>query len=264
VLVALHVVLEDSMALGLLRRHRARPVAPPPLSIGVPDSEIFACPVCSRPMVVGARRCQGCGTRLVWAVPAAKASVFVALGLAAGIVLASAVTLGVATGVRPPAAFAPAASEAASPSPSPSATPAPTSNPQADVPVLTRAALRQAVDLHARLAAAAANLGALVEAKDLDAYAVSEELRSVASVAAQGTGLAQRISAWTAATDLSAQLGNWYREIRETARAALKAPVTNGRAYRSAAQGMLVLLAEVPSLDGETRALAIEAGVDLP
>jgi hypothetical protein len=237
-------VLEDSMALGLLRRHRARPVAPPPLSIGVPDSEIFACPVCSRPMVVGARRCQGCGTRLVWAVPAAKASVFVALGLAAGIVLASAVTLGVATGVRPPAAFAPAASEAASPSPSPSATPAPTSNPQADVPVLTRAALRQAVDLHA--------------------YAVSEELRSVASVAAQGTGLAQRISAWTAATDLSAQLGNWYREIRETARAALKAPVTNGRAYRSAAQGMLVLLAEVPSLDGETRALAIEAGVDLP
>ncbi|MFL5680350.1 MAG: hypothetical protein ACJ77B_07095, partial [Chloroflexota bacterium] len=46
------------------RRAKPRPpVVPEPLVIGEPDKNIFNCPVCARPLTVGAARCPGCRTR---------------------------------------------------------------------------------------------------------------------------------------------------------------------------------------------------------
>src|SRR5712671_1260637 len=60
-------------------------VPPSTMAIGELDQTIFECPSCSRPLALGARRCPGCGTRLIAGVTLGKASSFVAVGLAIGL-----------------------------------------------------------------------------------------------------------------------------------------------------------------------------------
>ena len=63
-------------------------IAPPAsIAIGEFDQTIFECPSCARPLALGARRCPGCGTRLLAGVTLGKASGFMAAGLAAGLLL---------------------------------------------------------------------------------------------------------------------------------------------------------------------------------
>ena len=56
---------------------RGRDSSPESGAIGLPDTNIFLCPRCSRPLAVGVSRCAGCGTRLVAGVPLLKVSGFV-------------------------------------------------------------------------------------------------------------------------------------------------------------------------------------------
>src|SRR4051812_40343743 len=87
------------MTVNTARRPRRRttgiaprpPVAAPvgTLAIGGVGQPVFACPACARPVEIGARRCPGCRTRLVFGVPLSKASVFASTGLAIGLVAGS-------------------------------------------------------------------------------------------------------------------------------------------------------------------------------
>jgi len=92
------------MTVNAARRNRRRTPEPQTiaptesLAIGEINQTVFDCPVCARPLAVGARRCPGCGTRLLLGIQAGKASVLAGLGLVVGIALGGAFGYGVGLG----------------------------------------------------------------------------------------------------------------------------------------------------------------------
>ena len=82
---------------------RGRDSSPESGAIGLPDTNIFLCPRCSRPLAVGVSRCAGCGTRLVAGVPLLKVSGFVALGLVAGLTVGGGIVAVAMSGGQPAA-----------------------------------------------------------------------------------------------------------------------------------------------------------------
>jgi len=93
------------MAINALRgRSDTGDTRPGTPAIGEDDANIVDCPVCKRPLDATSRRCPGCGTMLIGGVQASKATLFVAFGLAIGL-MGGAGAMSVATlGVRTPAA----------------------------------------------------------------------------------------------------------------------------------------------------------------
>jgi len=269
------------------RRASAKSAAPEPtiapmasIAIGEFDQTIFECPSCARPLALGARRCPGCGTRLIAGVTLGKASGFIAAGLAAGLLLGAGG--GFLLGARQAAAVAPASAAASAapltgsngtgsgtstPGPTATATPGPTatgSSGFAAIPLATRTALVQVVGMNDRLATADAGLQAVLAAPAFDSSEVAQILRSVSADSVFRQQLADRIAAWPGSSAVGAQLATFYGSIHDTAANGLLASVQNRAAYRAAATAMIKLLDGLPAVDTALRAAAESAGVDLP
>jgi hypothetical protein len=250
------------------RRSRKPKATPDALVIGEMNQTVFPCPACTRPLVIGARRCPGCGTRLVIGVQAKRAGILVAIGVFSGLILGgvlstTATALGVAiqdTVAAVTAGSSPSPSISAASSPSAGA---PTVGPGtiSTVPALTRSALAQAVGVQARLTASRAVLASALKAKNLDSFGVSQTLRAMSADAVIGLSLSSHIGAWSGGKDLSGELTAFYTTIQDTASSGLQASVRNDKAYRAAGQRMLVVLGSLPTIDQRVHDVASEAGV---
>jgi hypothetical protein len=260
----------------------AEPIQVPAAAIAIGELEqtIFDCPSCSRPLALGARRCAGCRTRLINGVTLGKASGFIAAGLALGLMagVTGSLLLGLANGATrlpasaaagPTAAIANGANGSASSAPvsTPSADPTPTASTgsaSTGIPALTRSALVQVVGTNGRLATAATDLRAALAARQFDASAVAQTLRSVSADSVFGQQLAAGVSSWQVSSAVGADLARFYGAIRSTAAEGLVASVQNEAAYRAAATSMVTLLDGMPALDAVVRNVAGSAGVVLP
>ena len=256
-------------------------IAPPTtIAIGEIDQTIFECPSCSRPLALGARRCPGCRTRLVAGVTLGKASSFVAIGLAVGLLAGTGG--GIVFGLSHPAVPAPATianapggapatgsnGAGAGPTattPAATATPTPTALPHTSgIPPLARSALIQAVATNGRLAMAKVELRSALAAPAFDPSAVAQILRGVSADSLYGQQLADHVAAWSGAGDLATTLSTFYATTHEAASTGLLASVRNPSAYRAAATAMIKHLDELSALDAAMRSAAQSAGLDLP
>jgi hypothetical protein len=250
------------------RRSRKPKATQDALVIGEMNQTVFPCPACTRPLVIGARRCPGCGTRLIIGVQAKRAGILVAIGVFGGLILGgvlstTATALG---GAIQDTVAAVTAGSSASPSTSPAVSPsagAPTIGPGtiSTVPALTRSALAQAVGVHTRLTASKALLASALKAKNLDSVGVSQTLRAMSADAVIGLQLSSHIGAWSGGKELSGELTTFYSAIQVTAASGLSASVRNDNAYRVAGQRMLALLGGLTALDLRVHDVASQAGV---
>lgn len=242
----------------------AGPPAPEPLAIGETDKEIFNCPVCARPLALGAGLCPGCGTRLLVGVPARRASIFIAIGLIVGMmvggsamaVIASIESTGPARAVAPAVTAPSAAPGASAPAPAPAV--------DVSVPSAAISALRQTALLNDRIVADANLLEIALRAGPSGTPDVARALRSLAADAALGTPMAKGVAAWAAGADVSADLSSFYRKIGATAKDGLSYSLANDRAYARAARDMLRVIDGMAALDATSRSLAAGAAFELP
>jgi hypothetical protein len=250
------------------RKPKVRPSSET-LAIGEIDQTVFACPACARPLALGARSCPGCGTRLILGVQAQRASIFVSVGLVAGIIV-SGLFVVISSAIAGAAALSAAATVA--PSAQPSASAAPSSTPVAatattgtgtnsSVPALSRSALAQAVAVDERLETSGAGLAAALAAPKFDAFAVSQFLRATSAEAVIGLQLSAYIGAWSGGKALSGELTSFYTTVQQTAADGLSASIRNEKAYRTAGEKMVDLLAGLDDVDGHVRNVADRAGV---
>ncbi|HEU0237481.1 MAG TPA: hypothetical protein VFR14_13665 [Candidatus Limnocylindrales bacterium] len=263
------------MTINVLRgrggaRRGTQEALPEPLPIG-DDSDIFNCPACARPLAVGARRCPGCGTRLLLGVQVRRAVVFVAGGIAGGLLVASAfvlVSLNLGLAAVRPEALAPAqpvASAIAEPAPVASVAPLPSAAPVVPaIPPASVSALARTAEMNVRIAAGIPVLQAALAEATVDTGVVAEVLRSMTADAAYAAGAADRLGRWDDAAYVSAGLSALYADIRATARDGLAKSLGSEPAYRAAAERMLVVLAGLAPLDAASRDLAGVAGIELP
>lgn len=246
------------------RRSRRQKPTPEELAIGEINQTVFTCPQCTRPLMMGSKRCPGCGTRLIIGVQAKRAGLFLAIGLFSGLLLGAVLstTASVVGGVIVNTV---AAVTAPSVKPSPSATPAPTASASAGtistVPALSRSALVQATSVDARLAASSAALAKAVKAKALDTVGVSQILRSMSSDAVIGLQLSSHIAAWSGGKQLSSEMSSFYAAIQETAASGLSSTIRNDKAYRNAGNRMVALLGGLAALDARIQDVASAAGI---
>lgn len=250
------------------RRSRKGKTTPEPLAIGEINQTVFTCPQCTRPLMLGARRCPGCGTRLIIGVQASRAGIFLAVGTFGGLILAgvlwmTATMFGTgAPGTQAGGVAGPGASSStavsSSASPGPGAT---VGTGTSSVPALSRSALVQAVAVDQRLAASKLTLASALKAKNLDAYGVAQTLRVMSADAVVGLQLSAHVGAWTDGKVLSGEMTTFYTAIQETAANGLSASMRNDNAYRAAGQRMIAVLAGLGALDIRIRDVASQAGV---
>jgi len=251
-------------------------IAPPTsLAIGELDQTIFECPSCSRPLALGARRCPGCRTRLVAGVTLAKASGFVAVGLAIGMLAGAGggLVFGFSHGSVAPAPVGAASASGQNGGgtngggvvtvTAPTATPAPTPTATIAIPAVTASALTQVIATNGRLAADRAALKAALAARAFDPSAVAQTLRAISAESIFGEQLAGHLSGWSGSSAVGGQLATFYRGVHDAAANGLLSSVRNQAAYRSAATAMIRLLDGLSTLDDDVRAVADAAGVDL-
>jgi hypothetical protein len=280
------------MTANVTRRMRRRTSEPGPelsvaatssMAIGEINQTVFDCPACGRPLALGVRRCPGCGTHLVLGIPMAKASLFAVAGLAAGLVLGGAVGFGLGVGRGTTAGSAPTVARslpsaaagaasavpgtgrssptsASSASPSTSGSTDDSSNPMSPI---TRSALVQAVGVNNRLSSSAAELKAILDARVFDASAAAPVLRTMSADAVFGQQLAVRLTDWPGSASLGRNLTNLYGGVHATATEGLVASVRDATAYRTTAAAMLRILAGLPALDAEAKAVADRMGLDV-
>jgi len=242
---------------------------PESLAIGEADREIFNCPSCGRPLAVGVFRCHSCGTRLVLEVRLQRASLFVGLGLAVGLLAGAGSVAGAALmndrlgsaalavpwvvdPVQPGASVVPGGGPLASATPEPTA------------PPIAVSALRQTASVNARLVAGGDDLRALALDPDFDPNRVAHVLRDLASQAVVGMTLVSRLDVWTDADPVAENLAELYSRVRVAAREGLSASLHNAPAYRAAAAEMLAVLDGLPAVDAASRELALSIDVELP
>jgi hypothetical protein len=240
------------------------------LAIGEIDQTIFACPACARPLALGARRCAGCGTRLILGVQARRASIFLGAGFGAG--LAVAVAFAGLTSMLAAAFAAPVDGAVATAAPLPVPSAAPSTGPVASapnsgtssVPDVTKSALRQAVAIDDRLVGSATALSQALAAPRFDIQKVGAILRATSADAGVGLQLAERIAVWSGGRSASEELAAFYSAVQATAAEGLSASIHNEDAYRATGQKMVDLLAGVDAVDERVRDVADNAGVTLP
>ena len=276
------------MTVDAARRSRRRtpsakvapePMIAPPASIVIGEIEqtIFECPSCSRPLALGARRCPGCGTHLVGGVTLGKASTFVAVGLAVGLLsgFGGAVVLGLSHAPVAPAAAGglPSAPPVAgtnggsgiSRQAAPTATPAtPISTAPTGIPPVTGSALTQVIGTNDRLAADRTALRAALAASSFDPSEVAQILRTISAESVFGQQVAGRLAGWSGSSAIGGQLATFYGSVHGAAAEGLVASVRNDAAYRSAASTMVRLLDDLPAMDAAVREVAASAGLELP
>lgn len=237
-----------------------------PIAIGERDTNIFNCPICARPLGVGAPRCPGCGTRLLIGVPAKRAMIFISVGLIAGSLLGGSVMATAASVTRtletPIASAPPIAAASAGPGTAPVVTPPPAPVDPA-VPATALAALRRTSQLNQRIATDAGKLAAVLAGGDASSADIARSLRALSIDASIGDGLVADVAVWTDGTDLSAELSELYRSIASTAAGGLDASFANRAAYLAAGRRMLTTVDGLADLDASVIALASTAGLEL-
>lgn len=256
-------------------------IAPPTsLAIGELDQTIFECPSCSRPLALGARRCPGCRTRLVAGVTLGKASGFVAVGLAVGMLAGAGggLVFGFSHGsvAAAPVGALPVSGQngggtngggtnggGVATVTAPTATPAPTPTATIAIPPVTASALTQVIATNGRLAADRAALKAALAARAFDPSAVAQTLRAISAESIFGEQLAGHLTGWSGSSAVGEQLATFYGAVHDAAANGLLSSVRNQAAYRSAATAMIRLLDGLSTLDVDVRAVADAAGVDL-
>jgi len=275
------------MTVNAARRNRRRTpetqtIAPTEsLAIGEINQTVFDCPACARPLAVGARRCPGCGTRLLLGIQAGKASVLAGLGLVVGIALGGAFGYGVGLG-RAGAAAAAAKAGSALSSPAPvqvggggttAASVRPTDTPgtggsgggaTASGSPISRSALLQALGVNGRLRAGAVALRATLGANVFDASTVAQTLRTLSAESVFGQQVVGRMADWPVSFTLVKDLASMYDAVHQTAIEGLVASVRDDAAYRATAVAMLKVLDGLPALDREAQAVAAEIGLEIP
>jgi hypothetical protein len=248
--------------------------APASIVIGELEQTIFECPSCSRPLALGARRCPGCGTHLIRGVTIGKASTFVAVGLAVGLLsgIGGAVVLGLSHAPAaaggfpsaPPLAGTNVGSASSRPA-APTATPAnPTPTVPTGIPPVTGSALTQVIGANDRLAADRTALKAALAASSFDPSEVAQILRTISAESIFGQQVAGRLAGWSGSSVVGGQLATFYGSVHAAAAEGLVASVRNAAAYRSAATTMVRLLDDLPAIDAAVREVAASAGLDLP
>lgn len=259
------------MAMEALRgkvARRAKPREPEPLPIGELDQDIFNCPVCVRPLAVGAHRCPECGTHLIAGVPLRRAGGFVAVGVIGGLVVAFAIMIGSFAVERASAVISFALPGAVTPTAAPEASvaPVPTSAPNVvpAVPSSAIAALRQTTLLNQRIMADRERLAAAVGARKPDGAIIAAALRSLAADASIGKRVVADVADWAEAGAVTAAFVDFYAGMAERADRGLSASVTNDKAYVKSGKSMLKLLAGLPGLDAQARTLTDSIGIKLP
>ncbi len=246
---------------------RGRDSSPESGAIGLPDTNIFLCPRCSRPLAVGVSRCAGCGTRLVAGVPLLKVSGFVALGLVAGLTVGGGIVAVAMSGVQqvaiaqPPVAAIPSAVPVAPAAPVVTAAPPPVAPL---VPPAALSALRQSAVVNQRLLADADLLATALGATKPSSAEIAPLLRGLASTASFGDRLAPAVAKWDDGDAVSVALGAFYASIGRIADEGLSASLTNERAYVDAGRQMLALMDGLTDLDAASRGLAASADLELP
>jgi hypothetical protein len=160
----------------------------------------------------------------------------------------------------PAAASVPAASAAAIASLDPSADPALISGP---VPPTAAAALRLTATVQDRLSASAATLRRQLKS-GFSAGAAATTIRQVAADSAWGSGLVDRLSGWSAAAPLRAQLGDTYASLRAAARDALGVSMTDNAKYKLSAKRMIKLLGSAGALRKAIEALGTANRITIP
>jgi hypothetical protein len=258
------------MAMEALRgkvARRSKPREPEPLPIGELDQDIFNCPVCVRPLAVGARRCPECGTHLIAGVPLRRAGGFVAVGVIGGLVVAFAIMIGSFAVERASAVISFALPGAVTPSAAPEPTAAaPTTAPNVvpAVPSSAIAALRQTTLLNQRIMADREQLATAVGARKPDGAKIAAALRSLAADASIGKRVVADVADWAEAGVVTSAFVDFYASMADRADSGLSASVTNDKAYVKSGKAMLKLLAGLPGLDAQARALTDSIGIKLP
>jgi hypothetical protein len=235
----------------------ARPVAADPTVDGGVDAVAFGCPSCGRTIARGARRCDGCGQRLVLDVPLNRAFALGGSGAIGGVLIGILVMTILGPAARP----AVAGSQASDPT---SGNPAAGGVATGVVPAGASAALRGTTELNGRLAAEAAPLAAALRGKSLKTTDVVLILRRLSVDARTGQGMMGAFGAWPDAAMQQAALTSFYEDLGSRINAGLAVSVRNGSAYRKAAKAVLAVLRRIPALDADARALGSAAGIDLP
>lgn len=233
------------------------------MPIGEADANIFNCPSCARPLGVGVRRCPGCRTHLVSGVKAAKAVGFIGVGLLVGTFVGGSLMAVVFAGNRPAgAAVVPQPSIAgATQLPAASAV-VPVVDPA--IPRSAMSALRQTVVLNQRILVDADRLRAALDASKPTGYEIAPILRSLASTADFGKGVAPGVAAWKDGAAVSAGLVAFYEKVGSVAASGLSSSIGNSSAYVTSATRMLDVVAGVNDLDAASRELAASADIELP
>ncbi len=151
------------------------------------------------------------------------------------------------------------------PSPEPAASAPDTQRSKAPgAPPAVVAALRGTAVVNDRLAVDADILATALARKSVRAVDLARQLRALVSDADLGTDLANRLEPWADADSLRSELSSFYESVSVTARDGLRAPLSDLRAYRSAATSMLDVVAELRELDAASRELAKTVPVELP
>jgi hypothetical protein len=241
----------------------------PPDSIGEPDAHVFNCPKCARPLSDGTPKCPSCGQRLILGVALRRATLLAGFGLIIGVFAGAVLTSGVITSLLSTAAAAvastvdsatPTAIPSAVPSEAPVATPTPIAEPA--IPAAAFSALTQISILDTRIVSNANALAAAVSAKST--VELAKAMRALASDAANGSAQLTRLKAWSGAATVVAAREDFYDRVVKKALDSLRLSLTEGKAYRADARGMLRILKDLPGLDALSRGLAAAAEVELP
>jgi hypothetical protein len=228
-----------------------------------------SCPNCGRPVADGLVRCAGCGTRVLMGVTATRALLFMATGAVLGLLVGG---LSVGTVMNASRAAAAAASTAAahgaSPSPSAGASSsaiaglASPSRPAIDP--LAASALRQVASTDDQMAIELDNLKHELRSRTVDTGAIAATLRAMSASATYGTSVIGYLSAWPDAAPLQGQLGALYTQIRAVAANGLAAQLASVKAYVTAGNQMVAVLAVLPTLRTAELALGQSGGIVLP
>jgi len=163
------------------------------------------------------------------------------------------------------AALAPRTAEpVGTPSAVPSSTAAPSVAPSASLPDGVAAGLLQVATVNERLASAAADLTAVLKARNPSAADVAPILRKITADARSGEQGARRVEAWTAAGAFPANVLALYGAAATVAEDGLGAPLSDDAAYAASGRRMLATLDALPSIATATREIAGRVGVVLP
>ncbi|HEU0243688.1 MAG TPA: zinc ribbon domain-containing protein [Candidatus Limnocylindrales bacterium] len=229
------------------------PVFADPVAGGGTDTQAFNCPACGRTLTRGARRCEGCGQRLILDVPMRRAAALSSGGAVAGIV----VTLLLVNLFAPPAP--PAAAVDTGAGSDTGLTPA-----VVDIPSGAMAAIRGTTAINGRLAAEAVPLAKALDGKSFDTTEVIKVLRRMAIDTRAGAGMLKAMAVWPEAAGQQAALQAFYDDLARRIDSGLAASMNSTGAYRKTAKGILTSLKDVPGLDADARALAAQGGLQLP